>query len=228
LATAAAAIGLSPQMIYVTVFGYGNQPCSKGRATAGIKPFNVSYHLQKGLLCQILAERFILCSFQKKAGNVIVVQPNQLVKRRPVSALASFDQGFFIHRFLLLLGFIYLHAKNARRLVLRSILQYINMVSFGAFQIDIFAQPHRRNRFRIRPPGLYLSVSFERAIQHVICQEAPSSLRAIFFAESPRITPIAVRALRLRLCYSRTFRPRLCPFLQALSICTHYTKTKGT
>lgn len=108
---------VSPQLVDVAVSGDRDEPCAEGRAAAGIKPLNASDHFQKGLLRQVLAERFVLRSFPKEAGNIVIVQPDQLVERLPVAALTAFDQGLFIHRFLLLLGFISLHAGAAKRLV---------------------------------------------------------------------------------------------------------------
>lgn len=98
-------------MVDITVFCNGDQPSAEGDASAGVEFFNAPDHFQKGFLRQIFRKRAVHRGFQKKTGNIIIIQPDQLLKRLLVAALTFFDQGFFIHCFLLLLFFTWLHAE---------------------------------------------------------------------------------------------------------------------
>lgn len=91
------------QMINVAVFCKGDEPRSEGCAAAGVKLFDTAYHLEKGLLRQVLRKRLIGSVFQKEAGNVVVVQADELVKCLPFAPLTALYQCFFVHRLPLLL-----------------------------------------------------------------------------------------------------------------------------
>ena len=61
--------------------------------------------------CVRSSESVLSIVVQKKTGNIIIIQPDQLLKHLLIAALTFFDQGFFIHCFLLLLFFTWLHAE---------------------------------------------------------------------------------------------------------------------
>ena len=52
----------------------------QGRHAAGIERLDAADHFQEGLLRQILAERFVQRGFAEKAGNVVIIQPDELVE----------------------------------------------------------------------------------------------------------------------------------------------------
>lgn len=64
--------------------------------------FYITNHFQKRFLRQVLRKQRVARGFQKEAGNIVVIQPDECIERLPVAALALFHQGFFIHHVLLL------------------------------------------------------------------------------------------------------------------------------
>ncbi len=104
-------------MIDIAVLCDRNKPHAKLCLSLWIEFFDASDHLQESFLRQVFREHFVRRELQEETGDIVVIQPDQRIKCLPVTALTAFDQGCFIHRFLLLFVFIYLYADNVHRLV---------------------------------------------------------------------------------------------------------------
>ena len=84
---------VSAQMVDIAVLCNGDKPRAEPCAAARIKFFDVLYHFQKRFLGQIFRKGFVFRRFQEESGNVVVVQPDQLVERLPVAALTPFNKA---------------------------------------------------------------------------------------------------------------------------------------